>query len=95
MVGYLWLFQDLLVKAIGIYRIVIFIHILMSWVPNLRGTSFGQLIDKLAEPYLGFFRRFIPPFGMIDFSPIIALIALSFIQAGISNVIYMIIQMLV
>lgn len=95
MVGYLWLFQDLLVKAIGIYRIVIFIHILMSWVPNLRGSSFGQLIDKLAEPYLGFFRRFIPPFGMIDFSPIIALIALSFIQAGISNVIYMIIQMLV
>lgn len=95
MIGYLLLFQDLLVKAIGIYRIVIFIHILMSWVPNLRGSSFGQIIDKIAEPYLGFFRRFIPPFGMIDFSPIIALIALGFIQAGISNIIYMIIQMLV
>ncbi len=94
MVESLDLLRGLTIQVIGIYRIVIFIHILMSWVPNMRGSAFGQIIDKIAEPYLSFFRKFIPPLGMIDISPIIALIALSFIQAGVSNVFYMIMEML-
>ncbi|MED3660328.1 YggT family protein [Ureibacillus sp. FSL K6-8385] len=66
-----------------IYTLMIIIYILMSWVPATRETAFGQFLEKLCEPYLGFFRRFIPPIGMIDFSPIIALIALSFIERGV------------
>lgn len=94
MVENLELLRKLVIQAIGIYRIVIFASILMSWVPNMRGSTIGQFIDKIAEPYLSFFRKFIPPLGMIDFSPIVALIALSFIQAGVSNVFYMIMSML-
>ncbi|WP_328089456.1 YggT family protein [Fictibacillus sp. B-59209] len=32
-------------------------------------------MSKLVDPYFAIFRRFIPPLGVIDFSPIIALIA--------------------
>lgn len=94
MIDALLLIRNLLIQGIGIYRIVIFIYILMSWVPSMRENVFGQFIGKIAEPYLGFFRRFIPPLGMIDISPIVALIALSFISAGIGNVFNMIIRML-
>jgi uncharacterized protein YggT (Ycf19 family) len=33
-------------------------------------------IGRLVEPYLGIFRRFIPPFASIDFSPVVAMLAL-------------------
>jgi YggT family protein len=55
----------------------------MSWVPNIRETSFGQFIGMLAEPYLAPFRKIIPPLGMIDISPIVAIIALGFAEEGV------------
>ena len=56
----------------------------MSWVPSMRENTFGQFLGKIVEPYLVFFRRFIPPLGMIDISPIVAIFALRFISGGIT-----------
>ena len=72
--------------AFSIYSFMLIIYILMSWVPALQDSSFGRIIGKLCEPYLGFFRKFIPPIGMIDFSPIIAILLLNFIERGVSIV---------
>ncbi|RHW39723.1 YggT family protein [Lysinibacillus yapensis] len=69
--------------AFSIYSFMLIIYILMSWVPAAQESSFGRLLAKLCEPYLGFFRKFIPPIGMIDFSPIIAILLLSFIERGV------------
>lgn len=66
-----------------VYQYMIIAYILMSWVPQMRGTGIGQLLEKLVEPYLAPFRRFIPPLGFIDISPIVALIALRFAQSGL------------
>lgn len=83
--GLILLFK-LLSMAISAFSVVIVIYVLMSWVPNLRESQFGQLISKVAEPYLDIFRRFIPPLGMIDISPIVAILALRLIQRGLGNV---------
>ena len=69
--------------AFSIYSFMLIIYILMSWVPALQESSFGRFIGKMCEPYLGFFRKFIPPIGMIDFSPIIAILLLNFIERGV------------
>lgn len=61
----------------------------MSWVPNLRETAFGQFLATLAEPYLAPFRKIIPPIGMIDISPIVAIIALDFARKGVTALYYM------
>ncbi|GKV55663.1 membrane protein [Sporosarcina sp. NCCP-2222] len=87
------LFQ-LIMYGINIYSILLVIYILMSWVPASRETKVGIWIGKLAEPYLGFFRKFIPPFGMIDFSPLVALFALNLIGKGLAQVFMMIINSL-
>lgn len=58
-----------------IYYWLILISIFGSWFPRFSTSKIGSIIGRLVEPYLGVFRKFIPPFGMIDFSPIIALIA--------------------
>lgn len=83
------LLYNLVAGAIQIYSILLIIYILMSWVPSSRGTKFGQLLEKITEPYLGFFRKFIPPLGMIDISPIVALFALNLITRGVREVFMM------
>jgi len=66
--------------AFEIYYWLILISIFGSWFPKFQASKLGLWIGKLVEPYLGLFRRFIPPLGPIDFSPIIALFAFSFIR---------------
>jgi YggT family protein len=76
--------HNIIITILDIYRWVLIGYILMSWVPNIRETTFGQFIGTLAEPYLAPFRKIIPPLGMIDISPIVAIIALGFAQTGVS-----------
>lgn len=72
---------------IGVFRILIFVYVLMSWVPNLREGPIGEMLGKIVEPYISIFRRFIPPIGgMIDISPIVAIIALWPLASGIKVV---------
>ena len=41
----------------------------------------------MCEPYLRIFRRFIPPIGMFDFSPMIAIIVLYIVRTLVVNAI--------
>ena len=66
-----------------VYMIMLFARILSSWVPEIAHTKFMQFIAYCTDPYLNFFRRFIPPLAMIDFSPIVAFLALGFIDNSI------------
>ncbi|WP_339249575.1 YggT family protein [Sporosarcina sp. FSL W8-0480] len=70
---------SLIFQGIRLYLILLIIYILMSWVPASRETKIGILLGKITEPYLAFFRRFIPPLGMIDISPIVAIFVLNYL----------------
>ncbi|TSI11495.1 YggT family protein [Lysinibacillus sp. BW-2-10] len=78
---------NIISMAFSIYSFMLIIYILMSWVPAAQESSFGRLLGKLCEPYLGFFRKFIPPIGMIDISPIVAIFLLNFIERGVRIVV--------
>ncbi|SEN08883.1 YggT family protein [Lihuaxuella thermophila] len=77
--------------AFNIYYIMIFIYILLSWLPNVQASPVGVLLGRLVEPYLSVFRRFIPPIGVLDLSPIAALFALHFVKVGVVTVIFWIV----
>ncbi|CDZ79854.1 YGGT family protein [Candidatus Rubidus massiliensis] len=68
---------DLLFQA---YFFMLFIRILSSWIPELSQYRFMQFISFYTDPYLNFFRKFIPPLGMIDISPIFAFIFLQILN---------------
>ncbi len=72
--------------AVTLYMYALIIYIFMSWLPNVRESSFGQALGKICEPYLEIFRKFIPPIGMIDISPIVAIFALQLALRGIISV---------
>jgi len=63
-----------------VFLVVIFIRILLSWVPRRPTgrvtTAIWNFFHESTEWYLRLFRRIIPSVGMFDFSPIIALVVL-------------------
>lgn len=70
-----------LVSLANVYSLVICVYVLMSWLPNGQGVigDIYRALGKICDPYLDLFRRVIPPIGgMVDISPIVALLVLQF-----------------
>lgn len=76
----------LLVYAIEIYSWALIIYILLSWFPGAKESTFGDVLARICEPYLEPFRRFIPPFGMIDISPLVAIFTLKLATNGLVSI---------
>lgn len=55
----------------------VFIHVIMSWVASGK-SSFGELLDRIVQPIIKPFRW--AKVGMIDFSPLIALLVLGYVE---------------
>lgn len=65
------------------YQMLIVVWCILSWIPMSGEGILGSIagaIDTLVRPYIDLFRRIIPPFGGLDFSPIVAIIVLGFIE---------------
>lgn len=71
-----------LVRLVDFYSIIIVVYVLMSWLPMTRDgliSSIYRFLGKICDPYLNLFKKMVPPIGgMIDISPIIALLVLQF-----------------
>jgi YggT family protein len=76
----------LLNLAFTVYSWALIVYIFMSWFPGARESSIGVFLTKICEPYLEQFRKFIPPLGMIDLSPIAAIFALQLARVGLGQV---------
>jgi YggT family protein len=71
-----------------VYILIIFIYVLVNLLlstgvrpPYSRFTdAVLTFLKDTAEPYLRLFRRFIPPIGMFDLSPMVAIIVLYFLR---------------
>ena len=65
----------------GVYTLTLLLYVLTSWVHlpySLRGVQ--RFLSDVCEPYLRFWRRLLPlSFGAIDFSPIVAIVALGLV----------------
>jgi YggT family protein len=78
-----------------VYTLLIIAYILSSLffafggrLPYARWSSalLGFLRD-VCEPYLSIFRRFIPPLGPLDLSPIIGIVLLNIVGSVLANLI--------
>lgn len=86
--------MDLVVQYVNalftVFLVVMVIRILLSWLPSAPvGSVTGALYRFFHEStdwYLRPFRRVIPPLGMFDLSPIVALIVLYVANAVVVRV---------
>ncbi|MDX6663870.1 MAG: YggT family protein, partial [Solirubrobacteraceae bacterium] len=78
---------DYVQAIVTVYWLIILAYILLGWmemfgarIPYSRPTTaiIGFIRDA-AEPYLRIFRRFLPPMGGLDLSPIVGILVLFFV----------------
>ena len=79
---------EILCLALGVYTWILIARIILSgvtmfWSPPPGLSPVIRLLYDLTEPLMGFFRRYIPPVGGLDLSPIFIFIVLSIVRGQI------------
>lgn len=78
-----------------VYVVLIFIHIIVSWVPRMPYnrflSAFLRFVDDVVNPYLNLWRRVLPTVrlgpGALDLSPMVGTIFLIIVGGIVSNLI--------
>ena len=76
---------------IGIYIWVVIAQVIMSWLVNFNVINannnfiilFMQFLYRFTEPLLSLIRRVLPVMGGIDFSPVVLILIMWFLQGVI------------
>ena len=74
----------LLILAFQVYTWILFARIILSyatmfWTPPPALTPVIRVIYELTEPVLSFLRRYIPPVGGLDLSPLVVFLAINWL----------------
>jgi YggT family protein len=69
-----------LATFVSLYGYLLIIRVLLTWFPSVNwyNQPFAAL-SQISDPYLNLFRSIIPPLGGMDFSPILAFVALNIV----------------
>jgi YggT family protein len=78
-----------------VYLVLIFVRIIMSWIPRIPYNrflaGFLKFVSDVTDPYLNLFRRILPPVrmgpGALDLSPIVATFVLILLNAFVTGLI--------
>jgi len=74
--------------AFRVYTYLLIIRIFLSWFRHNPYQPVIRFIYEVTEPYLKVFRKIVPPFGMLDLSPVVALIALQLLEWLVRQVVF-------
>ncbi|MDR0502601.1 MAG: YggT family protein [Treponema sp.] len=78
---------NFLISLIGIYTLLIFIRIMISWFAGAVTGKPVEILSRITDPYLDWWRRnFSLRFANIDLSPVAGIAALSLLQNILSAV---------
>lgn len=79
-------FASILISVISLYKWVIIISALLSWVQPNPYNPIVQMLYRLTEPAYALVRRYIPTvFGGMDMAPLIIIFGLQFLEIFLSN----------
>ncbi len=77
--------QTYVAALFTVYILVILVRILLSFVPmapaSRAARAFWDFVHQSTDWYLNIFRRIIPPLGMFDLSPMVAIIVLYIVRS--------------
>lgn len=75
--------SDLARAALHVVMFVVIVHVIMGWISPY--SPLGPTFDALTRPLYNVFRRFVPPIGNIDFSPLFVLLIVQILLIVLDN----------
>ena len=72
--------KGLLSLLINLLIILVLVHAIGSWFPQVRESGLYRKLDALIEPLLRPIRNVLPTYGNVDFSPLALLLILYLIE---------------
>ncbi|VAY86809.1 Integral membrane protein YggT, involved in response to extracytoplasmic stress (osmotic shock) [hydrothermal vent metagenome] len=82
-------FATILISTISLYKWVIIIGALLSWVQLDQNNPIVQMIYRLTQPAYIMLRRFIPTiFGGVDLAPVVLIFLLQFLEIFFTNLFF-------
>ena len=79
-----WL-AEIVQRIFQFFILVVIVQVVLSYFLDMYHPV-RQNLDRLVNPFLNPIRRFIPPVGGLDFSPIVLIIILQIVSALIVNI---------
>jgi len=70
-------------NIVQLMAFAVFARAILTWFPIDRSGPVFQFLDTVTEPVLQPLRRVIPPIGMIDITPMVAMLLLFFIASAL------------
>ena len=84
----MWLLYNLVNLVFDVLTLAIIARAFISWFNVSPYHPVVRLLYQITEPILAPLRRYIPPVGMMDITPIVALILLQVIQRVILTLLF-------
>jgi len=79
------LFRNFLNLLFNALYLLIFVRVILSWLPNLQTSKLAEFVLEVTDPILRPIQKIIPSFGGIDISPIIAFLLLQLLQGFVNG----------
>ncbi len=94
--GFLAPVIEIIITILGIYKWVVIVSVVSSWlisfgVINTYNRTVAMILDvvyRLTEPVYRPIRQFVPNFGGLDFSALIVLLGIWFIEMELTQLAY-------
>ncbi len=81
--------MDGIIQLVGVFiqflGFAIFARAILSWFPIDQNGTIPQALDSITSPILDPLRKIIPPLGMIDLTPMIAMFLLLVIGGALTG----------
>lgn len=71
--------SDLLRAVVWIYIFALIVQAIMSWAGNTYGNPLSDVLNSLTHPLLQPIRNIVPTIGMVDLSPMVAILLLNIV----------------
>jgi YggT family protein len=77
--------SQLVCLVFTLMTIAIFLRAILSWFNMDPRSPLIQALDAITEPVLDPIRRIMPRLGMLDLSPLVAILLLQFVSVGLQG----------
>ena len=65
---------------VSIFDFLLIVRVLASWMPQARNNRLIHIVFEATDPAINFVKKFVPPIGMFDISPIVVFFGLDLLS---------------